>query len=284
MSTPTLVPRLLIGAAIGALIGAVIGAAGGCAVSDGAGAAPPSPGRHPGKGLAKLDLGLGFDQVVVPGDMVPGATNDGTATVDITVATQAGGRLTWTPGRAGGSAVRTPGYVAEGPVPAAALVVRTDPSAPDPLDPGAADFVVGVDFRADPATAGRAEDDGDNLVQRGRFGQPAQLKLQLDHGVASCRLAGTLGEVLVQADQAVTPERWYRLTCTRSAGAVRMRLADLDGGTDPREWAVTADPGTITFDGVPLSIGAKLADHGRIAPGSADQFHGTIDRVVLDVR
>lgn len=278
MSAPSLVVVLL-----------AIGAAGGCAVSGDAATpteAPPSgpPSGPSAKGLVKVDLGLGFDQVVVPGDMVPGTVNSGTARVDVTVVTQAGGRLTWTPGRGGGSAVRTPAYAAEGPVPAAALLVRTDPSAADPLDPGTADLLVAVDFRADPATAGRPEDDGDNLVQRGRFGQAAQLKIQLDHGVPSCRLAGTLGEVFVQAEQPVTPDRWYRLTCTRTGPSVRLRLVDLDGETDPQEWTVAGDPGAISFDHAPLSVGAKVADRGRIAQGSSDQFHGTIDRVVLDVR
>ncbi|MCR1783712.1 hypothetical protein KVF89_14315 [Nocardioides carbamazepini] len=258
-----------------------LGVAGGCGVSDGA--VPPRP-HDPARGLRDVDLGLGFDQVVVPGDMVPGAVNDGTAPVDITVVTAGGGRLTWTPGRGGGAAVRTPAYAAEGPVPAAAILVRTDPTAPDPLDPGSRDLVVGVDFRADPATAGRAGDDGDNLVQRGRFGEAAQLKIQLDHGVPSCRLAGTLGEVVVAGDQPVAPERWYRLTCTRSGPSVRLRLADLEGTTAPQEWTVARDPGVISFAHVPLSIGAKVADRGRIAGDSTDQFHGTIDRVLVDVR
>ncbi|MBM0125632.1 LamG domain-containing protein [Pimelobacter simplex] len=270
MSRPGLVVVLL-----------AIGVSGGCAVSGGA-AAPQSAQRTPE--LAEVDLALGFDHVVVPGDMVPGTVNDGTATVDIAVVTQGGGRLTWTPGRTGGAAVRTPAYAAKGRVPAAALVVHIDPSSPDPLDPGTRDFEVGVDFRTDPATAGRPEDDGDNLVQRGRFGQPAQLKIQLDHGIPSCRVAGSLGETLVEAERPVAPGRWYRLTCTRSGPTVRMRLVDLDGDADPQEWTVTRDPGAITFDHVPLSIGAKAADRGRIAESSADQFHGTIDRVVVDVR
>lgn len=267
-----------------ALVLLALGVAGGCGVSDGAVAPPP---HDPARGLRGVDLGLGFDQVVVPGDLVPGAVNDGTAPVDISVVTQGGGRLTWTPGRNGGAAVRTPVYAEQGPVPAAAIVVRTDPTVSDPLDPGPRDLVVGVDFRADPATAGRPEDDGDNLVQRGRFGDPAQLKIQLDHGVPSCRLAGTLGEIVVAGDQPVEPGRWYRLTCTRTAGSVRLRLADLEGTTEPREWTAAGDPGEIVFAHVPLSIGAKVTARGRIPDStgdSTDQFHGTIDRVVVDVR
>ncbi|MDQ6527192.1 hypothetical protein RB608_26495 [Nocardioides sp. LHD-245] len=264
-----------------ALVLLALGVAGGCGVSDGAVPARP---HDPARGLRGVDLGLGFDQVVVPGDLVPGAVNDGTAPVDITVVTQGGGRLTWTPGRGGGAAVRTPAYAAEGPVPAAAIVVRTDPTVPDPLDPGTRDLVVGVDFRADPATAGRPGDDGDNLVQRGRFGDATQLKIQLDHGVPSCRLAGTLGEIVVAGDQPVTPDRWYRLTCTRSAGAVHLRLLDLEDPAAPQEWTAAGDPGEIAFAHVPLSIGAKVTARGGIAGDSADQFHGTIDRVVVDVR
>ncbi|TNM36355.1 hypothetical protein FHP29_19575 [Nocardioides albidus] len=257
-----------------------IGAAGGCAMGDDTATAAH---RARAQDLRGVDLGLGFDHVVVPGDLVPGAANDGTATVDVSVVTAGGGRLTWTPGRTGGTAVRTPAYAAEGTVPAAALVVRTDPTTPDPFDPGAADLVVGVDFRADAATAGRPADDGDNLVQRGRYGEPAQLKLQLDHGVPSCRLAGTLGEVLVRGDQPVTPDRWYRLTCTRSGPSVRMELEDLEGSAPPQTWLGAGDPGAMVFDHAPLSIGAKVTVRGRLAGGSADQFHGTIDRVVVDV-
>ena len=258
-----------------------LGVASGCAVSDGAVA---TRARDPAQDLRNAELGLGFDHVVVPGDMVPGTVNDGTATVDVTVVTAGGGRLTWTRGRDGGSAVRTPSYAPEGTVPAAAIVVRTDPSGPDPLDPGRRDLVIGVDFRGDPATAGRPGDDGDNLVQRGRFGDPSQIKIQLDHAVPSCRLSGSSGAVVVTGDAPVTPGRWYRLTCSRAGPSVRLRLEDLDGGERPRVWSVAGDPGEIGLAHVPLSIGAKIAADGRIAGDSADQFHGTIDRVLVDVR
>ncbi|GAA1510063.1 hypothetical protein [Nocardioides humi] len=264
-----------------ALVLLVLAAASGCGVSDGA-TLQPRAERTPD--LSDVDLGLGFAGVVVPGDVVPGAANEGTATVSIVVATAGGGRLTWAPGRDGGTAIRTPAYAPDGPVPAAALVVWPDPSVPDPLDPGTGDFEVSVDFRADPATAGRPGDDGDNLVQRGRFGEPAQLKIQVDHGLPSCRLAGTLGEALVKADGPVEPDRWYRLTCLRSGPSVRLRLEDLDAAGAPREWVVDSDPGAITFAHIPLSIGAKVTAGGRIATDSVDQFHGTIDRVLVDVR
>lgn len=264
---------------LGLLLAGAAGAAG-CGASDGA-VRPPGPGAEPT--LAHLDLGLDFDRVVVPGDVVPGAANDGTAAVSIVVATAGGGRLTWAPGRDGGAAVRTPAYAAEGVVPAAALVVWPDASVPDPLDPGSGDFEIGVDFQADPGTAGREGDDGDNLVQRGRFGQAAQVKVQLDHGVPSCRVAGSRGEVVVKADGPVAPGRWYRLSCRRYAAEVRMRLVDLDGHDEPREWGVAGDPGPVDLAHVPLSIGAKVGARGRIDLDSSDQFHGTIDRVFLDV-
>jgi len=263
----------------------VAGAAGGCAAQRGA--ATTVPAGQQGAGLEDVDLGLDFDRAVVPGDVVPGAVNAGTAAVTIHVATAGGGRLTWAQGRTRGMAVRTPSYAPDGAVPAAALVVWPgpgSPGAPDPLDPGADPVEISVDLRADPAAAGRPGDDGDNLVQRGRFGETAQIKIQLDHDVPSCRMAGSLGAVVVTADRPVTPDRWYRLSCLRSGAAVRLRLVDLEGDAPPQDWVVARDPGTIALAGVPLSIAAKVGESGRIDPDSVDQFHGTIDRVVVDVR
>lgn len=259
----------------------------GCGDGEGAGEggavapqASPAAAERPGE----ADLMLGFEQVVVPGDVVPGTVSQGTADVSVSVVTANGGALLWADAADGGVAVSTPAFAPEGTIPAAALVVRPVGGDPDPLDPGTADFALGADFRADPAQRGRAGDDGDNLLQRGRFGEPAQYKIQLDHGVPSCRIAGTGGEVVVEADGPVVPDRWYRTTCRRAGGAVRLRLLDLeDASAKPREWVVKTDPGDVSLAGIPLSVGAKVSDDGRLDPAGFDQFHGTIDRVYVDV-
>ena len=230
-------------------------------------------------GLADAELVLRFDDVAVPGDAVPTVTNDGDVPATISVATFGGGRLTWAEGWEGGG-VRTPAYGPAAGAPAAALVA--EPTA-DALQPREHDFTLGVDFSSDGSVRGRSGDDGDNLVQRGRFDGRAQLKLQLDHGVPSCRLAGADGAVVVSAGEAVMPRRWYRLTCERAAGLVLLRLKDLESDQSVGEWREDADPGDIRFGDVPVAVGAKVSDSGRIDPAGTDQFHGVIDRVYIDI-
>jgi hypothetical protein len=226
------------------------------------------------------ELLLQFDEVAVPGDAVPGTVNDGTAEVAVSVVTWTGGRLVWDRGWEGGG-VRTPSFGEARRSPTAALVVV--PTRAGALDPGTGDFVLQVDFSADPAERGRPGDDGDNLVQRGRYDDRAQLKLQLDHGVPACRVSGDKGAVVVRGDSAVRPNHWYRLTCRRSARRVVLRLDDLEAGDEVAEWEQVEETGEVRFAGVPISIGAKVADDGRIDPAGSDQFHGVIDRVVVDV-
>lgn len=237
-------------------------------------AADPGPEQDP------PELLLQFDDVAVPGDAVPGTVNDGTAEVAISVVTWAGGRLAWDRGWEGGG-VRTPAFGTARRSPTAALVVV--PTAAGALEPGTGDFLLRVDFSADPAERGRPGDDGDNLLQRGRYDSRAQFKLQLDHGVPACRIAGDAGAVVVRASSAVEPGHWYRLTCQRVTGRVVLRLLDLQAGGEEAEWEQAGDPGDVRFSGVPISVGAKVADDGRIDPAGSDQFHGVIDRVVIDV-
>jgi hypothetical protein len=164
------------------------------------------------------------------------------------------------------------------------MVVWPDRGKPDLLSPGEHDLDFGLDFRADPPTAGRPGDDGDNLIQRGRFDGDAQYKLQIDHGVPSCRLVGSRGEVLVKATKPVRPDRWYRISCTRHAGEVRLQLDDLQGGEPPQRWVVARDPGVMSFEREPISIAGKVGASGRIDARSADQFSGEFDHVHADVR
>lgn len=265
-----------------------LGACSGCSSDRGAAISAPSAPRAsawPSGGEPDgQNLALDFDRVVVPGDPVPGATNQGTAKVRIEVVTSGGGRLTWIDGRAGGAAIRTPAYTPTGPVRTAVMVIWPDLGQPDTLSPGTHDFTFGIDFRADPPTQGRPGDDGDNLLQRGRFDGKAQYKLQIDHNYPSCRIVGTQGQVLVKAKKQVAPDHWYRLTCTRQAGQVQMELDDLQDGAPPQKWVVAQDPGDLSFQREPISIAGKIGVSGRLALGSVDQFSGELDDVHVDVR
>jgi hypothetical protein len=233
--------------------------------------------------MTAVDVGLGFDGIGLPGDVVPVPANDGRADVEIEVVTADGGDLVRARGSAGW-AVRTPIYRPEGPVPAAAVVIHPVAGAPDVLDPGDADFLFGAEFMADPPDPGRPEDNGANLVQRGRYGSGAQVKIDVDHGVPACRVSGDDGEVLLKADVVVEPDHWYAVTCTRTGTRIELTLVDLeDPAAEPRSWGTSEPVGRIRLAGTYVSIGAKVASDGGIDQTSVDQFNGVIDRVVVDV-
>lgn len=251
---------------------------------------PPATADAAGDGpvtddVADAELVLLFDDVAVPGDAVPAVHNVGRAHVQLRVVTANGGTLAWAEGLGAGMALRTPPFAPEGPVPAAALLATTTAGDDDPLSPGRRAFTLAVDVAADPPEAGRPDDDGDNLVQRGRYGEGlAQYKLQLDHGVPSCRIAGTEGVAELAAPDPVTPGGWYRLTCTRTADQVRLVVLDLEAGSQVLvDEVAEVDVGDVVLDGVPVSVGAKADDGGRLDLAGLDQFHGVIDRVVIDV-
>jgi hypothetical protein len=62
--------------------------------------------------------------------------------------------------------------------------------ATDVLEARLGDFRFGAAFRLDAVSQGSRADNGDNLVQRGLSGDPAQYKLQLDGRVPACRVQG----------------------------------------------------------------------------------------------
>lgn len=233
--------------------------------------------------LAKVDVGLGFDGVGLPGDVVPVTANEGSADVMVEVVTAAGGDLVRARGSAGW-ALRTPAFQPTGAVPAAAVLVLPEPGVADALDPGEADFVIAAEFTVDPPDPGRPEDDGANLVQRGRYGTGAQIKIDVDGGVPACRVSGDAGEVLLKADLVVEPDHWYAVACARTGQRIELTLADLqDPAAEPVSWESSAPVGAIRLAGTYVSIGAKVTGEGGIDRTSVDQFNGVIDRVVVDV-
>ncbi|WP_162599848.1 hypothetical protein [Nocardioides solisilvae] len=226
-------------------------------------------------------LVLEFDEgLSAEGDPMARVQSSGTATLRVSVSTAHGGTLDRVAGRSG-YAVRTPAFSATGRTPAAVLVVKARGA--DQLSPGERPFRWGVDVLLDAEQGTTAADNGDNVLQRGLFDDRAQVKLQLDGDVPSCRVRGDVGEAMVTADRPVERETWHRLACQLRHGELTL-LVGQPGLPHPEEWSVPADVGAIEFRrSEPIAIGGKVDRRGRIQPKDTDQFNGLVDNVFMDI-
>jgi hypothetical protein len=209
-----------------------------------------------------------------------GLVNRGSEPLTVRVASASGGTLRTVRDRDGGYAARFPAYR---PVTRQRLVVTAvSPNVTDPLGPGTSDFSFGADFSVDNLTEGRGLDDGNNLVQRGLSGDPAQYKLQIDRDRVSCLVAGDAGEVFVQTEQQIRPHVWYRASCSRTGPVVTLNLGTFD---DPPEHAVEpGDTGALYVPAAtPLVLGGKATTRGEAVVGDSDQFNGALDNVFLAI-
>ena len=275
-------------AASGLLVAAV---ASGCGLSSGEGSSAeqaPSPVASATPSLdAEADLVLDFDDVP-PSGLLEETSNLGTAGVVVQGLSFSGATLALEADSDGGQAVRFPSVSAS---PAVVTVASTGSS--DVFSPGDASFRFAADVNLDPEAGGgdgsspAGQDNGNNVVQRGLFGDDAQYKIQVDKGRASCRLQGDKGEVLVKADTTVPTETWTRLACTRRGDQVTLTQEVLEGpeaGT-VETWQEEAAIGSIRMDADagPLTVGGKVNAEGDPVRGNSDQFNGSIDNVVFDV-
>ena len=96
-----------------------------------------------------------------------------------------------------------------------AVAAMTNTSSTDVLTPLAAGFAFGADIKSDPVSTGTAYDNGNNILQRGLFGDVAQYKIQIDHGYAMCRVKGDKGTIAVTSTQLMPTEAWFRVSCAR---------------------------------------------------------------------
>lgn len=187
-------------------------------------------------------------------------------------------------GRSAGYAARFPRHSPSATAPAAVVRIRNAGPA-DGLDPGTGRFTFAADVKLDTltATAGSA-DDGDNVVQRGLYGDVSQYKIQVDHGRPMCRIKGRSGTVEVRSPVVVQPWRWYRLTCVRDGGRVTLSVTSWASDGTPTTTSTARDGATGSMrpasSGVPLSVGGKLSASGGIV-ASADQLSGLVDNVRL---
>jgi hypothetical protein len=209
---------------------------------------------------------------------------DGDTAVSIQAVHLDGGRMTVVAGPDASlpSAVDFPDYVSAGTYPRAVLgVTATSGGA---LSPGSSDFEYGAVFRLDSASAGRADDNGDNLFQRGRYGEASMFKLQVDHGFPSCLVKGSLGAVLVTAPTRVQANTWYSTTCSRIGSRVTVEVVPY-GGTAARASATASasgGSGSLAFDATrSASVGGKLTSSGGAA-SSTDQFNGAVAKIWID--
>jgi Laminin G domain len=221
------------------------------------------------------DLLLSFDA-----GSLTAAANSGTRPVTLDSHVFGGGEIEEAAGPDGSPALRFPAFDETEPALAAVTVVATEG---DFLSPGASDFEFGVDFSLDEQSEGGA-DNGNNLVQRGLFDDAVQYKLQIDHGLVSCRVRGSAGEAVVESAEPVTPGAWYRVRCARRGDALTLRIGALDGSGEVSDYDVadTVTPtGEVTLAAEsPLSIGAKVLRTGEVVPSSPDQFNGALDNVL----
>jgi len=204
----------------------------------------------------------------------------GDSTVDISIEQVDGGRAVTVPGPslALSSAIQFPSYRDSATYyPRAALGLT--PAFGQALSPESSDFKYGAVFRLDETSSGGTLDDGDNLFQRGLYGEGSQFKLQLDHRYPSCLVRGSAGRVGVRSQAEVTPNEWYRVTCSRIGFEVTVAVTPYGGG-DTERTSTSGGTGTLTFDAsLPASIGGKLGRSGSIAANASDQFNGAVAKV-----
>ncbi|HEX4473217.1 MAG TPA: hypothetical protein VH085_14700 [Nocardioides sp.] len=180
----------------------------------------------------------------------------------------------------------------------------------DRLNPGTKDFAFGAAFEMDPGPTSQEPsdvDDGDNLLQRGLYGERSQYKIELDTRSPTCTLHGRAGRdgyrgVLDMRTAPGFPSAgvrsgtWYRVRCARTGSAdAELTVSQLSrDGSVARTWTThdiePAMPAGAALDltpatpGTPLSVGGKLDDQGHLVTGeSVDQFNGEVDDVTLSI-
>ena len=218
-------------------------------------------------------------------DQAGSVSQQGRGEVDVTVSTHDGGAVRVSTGPQGGPAVRFPRYT-EGPVYPRAVAIARSGIEGDPLSPGTTDFRYGARFRLDGRSFGRAEDNGNNVVQRGLASDPVMYKLEVDFNLRpACTVKGSLGALTVISPKTIAPGVWHEVVCERVGSRVSIRHTELRKGT--RRSAMNTERGLIgsltVEDGtIPISVGGKVAHNGRVIVSATDQFNGSIAAAFID--
>jgi hypothetical protein len=142
-----------------------------------------------------------------------------------------------------------------------------------------------LDAGATASHASGSTDNGDNVVQRGLYGNRSQYKIQVDGRRPSCRVKGSSGAVMVTSTVALSSGTWYRLICTRSGSTVSLqvtRYTSTGSVASTTMSSASGATGTVRAPSwsQPISAGGKLNARGEVARDS-DQFNGRLDNIVL---
>ena len=138
-------------------------------------------------------------------------------------------------------------------------------------NPGTADFAMGVVFTSKPVTIKRY---AGNVVQKGLFGNPGQIKLQLVPaygGSNNCRIKGTNGARMISSTVNVDDGDWHYAVCWREGAQVGITV---DGIVTSLTW----DPGSIS-NAETVMVGNRRATKA----GPRDQHFGRIDCTVYTI-
>jgi hypothetical protein len=259
------------------ITGAVLVSSGLTLASCGADTPPPAPTSSPSPSATVepgLSFALNFDEGALLASEPAGAAA-------VTQENFFGGALTLvTSFRGNGQAIQFPASTGEEEEPGVGLVAFAA-GAPLP-DPGTAPFGFGADVRFDELGAESANDNGDNVLQRGLAADPTQYKLQVDNGTPSCTVTGAGGRLIVKGDT-LENGLWYRLACLLDAEGLTLTVTDLDAETTA-EFSVVGVVGDVSFaDDVPIAIGRKAGPGGEGIIAQPDQFNGTMDAIWIEI-
>lgn len=172
-----------------------------------------------------------------------------------------------------------------------AVVSMANTTTVDALTPAALTFAFGADLNIDAINVGSSFDNGNNVIQRGLYGDKAQYKIELDGGYPACRVKGDRGNATIKSQVQVAPGSWYRVLCRRVVVATGDQLfievtpIDVEGnlGIVTRTTSRIVKIGKLSFAvSTRASIGGKLDRNGLIV-GASDQFNGLIDNPVIDI-
>lgn len=209
---------------------------------------------------------------IAAGDAVP---NVGTSPLRLTVVTARGGVLRRVSDGVGGGAVRFPATGSNG----FALITNRGTTDAATLSPGRGDFSFGARFNLDDRSTSGSGDNGDNLMQRGLWGDSGQYKLEIDRGRVTCRVKGDAGAVQVTSSVAVQRQRWHRAQCARVGNKVSLSVGRPDG-TVARS-AATGPIGSVKmFASTKLTVGGKATAKGTVNVAASDQFNGIVDDII----
>src|SRR3954469_20995131 len=244
---------------------------------------PTSPPGFPPSGVPSGAL-----LIIRPGATSGGPVQAGSAAAKVSVSTLSGGNVTRAPGPTKDDhAFEFPPYVSRGDYPRA-VITATDAGSPDVLNPGTAPFTYGADFRLADVSAGRVEDNGNNVMQRGLSSNPRMFKIDVDAGLRpECTVKGSQGTVTVYASDPVEPRRWYRVWCHRGEQGVRITVGEIlpSGGITATARRTSGVTGSLALADttVPVAVGGKVARDGSIIASAWDQFNGRIANPFLSV-